>query len=198
MHTRPLPIVITPDLAHSSGTTVCGQGMRTGRPQAEKGMDRPRLGRNQPARHPLPPAGARRTEEASRPVRPLAAAAPAPLWTHPRATRAPRLAGVPAKSRAIRILPAVWRTWGFPGVRQASACRSVPLPCRRQGPSVRSRRAAPRRLSRSRRGGGRSERPATGCRPWARATASARRASGNQAQAPSLSISTRKTGDVVE
>ena len=97
MHTRPLPIVITPDLAHSSGTTVCGRRMRTGRPQAEKGMDRPRLGRNQPARHPLLRSGARRTEEASRPVRPLAAAAPAPLWTHPRATRAPRLAGDPCQ-----------------------------------------------------------------------------------------------------
>ena len=76
-------------------------------------MDRPRLGRNQPAKHPLPVAGARRTEETSWPVRPLAAAVPAPLWTHPRATRAPRLAGVPAKSRAIRILPGVWPNLGF-------------------------------------------------------------------------------------
>ena len=127
MHTGPLPIVITLDLGHSSGTTVCGRRMRTGRPQAEKGMDRPWPGRNQPVKHPLLLAGARRTEEASRPVRPLAAAVPAPLWTHPRATRAPRLAGAPAKSRAIRILPAVCRTWGSRGVLRASACRSVPF-----------------------------------------------------------------------
>ena len=64
-----------------------------------------------------PAVRSERTEEACRPVRPLAAAVPAPLWTHPRATRAPRLAGVPAKSLAIRILPAACRTWGFPGVR---------------------------------------------------------------------------------
>ena len=78
----------------------------------------------------------------------------------------------------------VCRTWGFRGARQAWACRSVPLRCRRRGPSVRSRPVAPRRPSKSRRGVGRSGRPATGCRLWARATASARRASGNEAQAP--------------
>ena len=80
----------------------------------------------------------------------------------------------------------MWRTWGFRGARQTSASRSGPLRCRRRGLSARSRWVVPRPLSRSRRGGERSKRPATGWRPWAKATASARQGSGNELRDPPL------------